>query len=315
MKKLLYKLVIFILITVPLCYAFQWIIDTGLKKSNFSPEYKEWNDIVKSKINAAILIQGSSRAWVHISPKALEDSFKIPAYNLGMDGQNFPIQKARYDIYRKYNKKPAYIIQAVDVNFFNNPVVSYDFNQFIPYLNEDFGTILKEHSFFTYKDFTFPLYKYSHSPGIATEGFISFFRSGVKDNGKYKGFRSYNSNWNPIMLDTFARNHPNGFNVAVDTGTITKFEQFIQDCKKEQIKLILVYTPVERNFQNLLTNRDSIINIFTRFAEKYPVTYLDYSKNSICTDTSLFYNPNHLNAKGVDSFNKLLLNDLKQIIK
>src|SRR4051812_31298576 len=113
MKKFITKSLILTSILFVLAYLLQQLIDKGLSQSNFSTEYKEWDDITKSKINAEIIIQGSSKAWLQISPRIFEDEFKLSTYNLGMNGQCFPMQKWRLDMYLKYNKKPKYLIQVV----------------------------------------------------------------------------------------------------------------------------------------------------------------------------------------------------------
>lgn len=50
-------------------------------------------------------------------------------------------------------------------------------------------------------------------------------------------------------------------------------------------------------------------------ASSCDITFLDYSKDSICTDKINFYNSQHLNAIGAGKFNRKLSNDLKKIIK
>ncbi len=315
MKKFVLKLILFTITIIILAYALQWFIDTGLKKSNYSPEYKEWYEIYKSNIKADIIIQGSSRSWVHFSPKALEDEFHLPAYNLGINGQQFPLQKWRFDMYMRYNKKPRYIIQSVDVNFFNNPNISYDFNQFIPYLNNEFENRFKNHSFFTELDFNLPLYKYTHTDGAAASGLLNFFNKSPRSNGKYKGFKAYAKNWNANLVDSFKLKNPKGFRVSFDNTTYALFNQFIQQCKKQNIELILVYSPVHASLQNQIINRDSIKNIFLELSKNNNIKYLDYSEIPLCSDTAYFYNANHMNAKGVEIFNKILVSDLKKIIK
>lgn len=315
MKKFALKLILFFVLTIIAAYLLQWVIDTGLKKSSYSAEYKEWYEIYHSKIDAKIIIQGSSRSWVHFSPKELETAFNMPAYNLGLNGQAYPMQKWRFDIFMKYNKKPDYLIQSVDANFFNNPVITYDYNQFIPYLNKDFDNRFKNHSFFKREDFLIPLYKYTHTDGAATAGIFNFFNKAPKNNGKYKGFKSYSKNWNRAFIDSAIASTPNGFNVGFDTTAYHQFLDMINRCKSENIRLILVYSPVHASLQKLILNKDSIVSVFKDLSVKNNLSYFDYSNIPLCSDTTYFYNANHLNTKGVEVFNKLLINDLKTVIR
>ena len=114
MKSFLKKSAIHFAILAILLFLLQWICDTGLRKSEYE-NYREWNDAMLGKINAELLIQGSSRAWVHFSPKHLDSAFQINSYNLGIDGYDFLMQDSRLKIYLANNKRPEYIIQVMDI--------------------------------------------------------------------------------------------------------------------------------------------------------------------------------------------------------
>jgi len=176
MKKFTINLLIFIGIYLAVALPLQRVVDAGLKKSDFSKEYKEWDDITKSRINADILIQGSSKARLQISPAEFEQAFNKPTYNLGMDGQHFRVQKWRFDVYLKYNKKPKYIIQVIALHELLNGDIDYNYTQFIPYLNEGFIQRFGGHGFLNYLDFYVPLYKYCHQTGMMEAGLSNFFR-------------------------------------------------------------------------------------------------------------------------------------------
>ena len=85
------KILIFSIPILFIILILDFIITLGLKKSE-SDDFREWNDLYQSKINADLIINGSSRAWVHISPQILDTSFSIDSYNLGIDGHNFYLQ-------------------------------------------------------------------------------------------------------------------------------------------------------------------------------------------------------------------------------
>ena len=104
MKQFLKKIVLFILFTFLLAYPLDIIISNQLKKSNSYArgEYSVWNDLFEGKIDSEIVIYGSSRAWVHINPELLENSFGRSSYNLGIDGHNFRLQYLRHKTLLKY---------------------------------------------------------------------------------------------------------------------------------------------------------------------------------------------------------------------
>lgn len=57
------------------------------------------------------------------------------------------------------------------------------------------------------------------------------------------------------------------------------------------------------------------MNFYKKLSKNYTLKFLDYSKDTLCNDTAMFYDYNHLNTKGVLVFNHQLVNDLKDYIK
>jgi hypothetical protein len=314
MNIFLKKSLLFLIIGISIAWLLQYIIDIGLKKSDYSPDYKEWYELMNSKINADILIQGSSRAKEHISPKELEKQFKLTAYNLGMNGTAFPEQHYRFLEYLKHNRKPRYIIQAVDANFLIHSRNS-DFAQFIPYLNQDFIDKFKGHSVFTEMDLYVPLYKYTHRAGAAVAGVLNVFDKNVKDNGTYKGYQSFDRHFDRKAFRKSLNKHATDLKLVVNDTVYREFIGFVNYCKKENIRLILVYTPILADYQNSFENSDATSSLFTDISKKYGLKYLDYSKDTLCRDTSLFSDSFHLNMKGARIFNQQLMSDLKSEIK
>src|ERR1700747_729442 len=136
MKKIILRTLLFCLAPVPLLYLLQHIVDTGLRKSRYY-YYSEWNDLFNGKINADLVVMGTSRAWVQVSPGILDSMLHLNSYNLGMDGTAFKIQYERFKMYMQHNKKPKYILQEVG---YTSTLVKSDqlpvLQQFLPYLND-----------------------------------------------------------------------------------------------------------------------------------------------------------------------------------
>lgn len=88
------------------------------------------------------------------------------------------------------------------------------------------------------------------------------------------------------------------------------FDTFLQECKNNNIKVTLVYTPEHIEGQNFISNRKEVIDLYKNFAEKYNLRFLDYSADSICLKKMYFYNTTHLNKKGSELFTKKLAQDL-----
>ena len=88
-------------------------------------------------------------------------------------------------------------------------------------------------------------------------------------------------------------------------------EQFLKECKRDNIKLIFVYTPEYIEGQKFVANRTSIFKTFSKYSKKYEIPFYDYSKDSLCLDKKYFYNSNHLNKTGAEIFTNKLIDTLK----
>ena len=103
----------------------------------------------------------------------------------------------KYNAYRKYNNKPKYIIQILDIVSLRKRKDLYNIEQFIPYLNEDIiANSLKGYIGFGWGDFNIPLFKYMGKSDLYKVGLIEYFNlAHYQDNYKYKGYASKDNKW------------------------------------------------------------------------------------------------------------------------
>ncbi len=313
MRKFFLRLTMFIF---PLIAGFilQYLVDEGLKKSSISQRYKEWNAIFESDINADILVQGNSRASVQISPKSIDSSFKVNSYNLGVEGYQFHMQYYKFLAYLKYNKKPDFIIQNIDVN--STLTIRkdlYELEQFLPYLSHpEIRNAVLQYKGLDYRSIYIPFYKYLSHKKYYIEGLTSFFKKTKSHNDLYKGFMPHNRTWDG-SFEKYTKEHPNGVSVELDSETKILFIKFLDLCKSKDIKVIFVYCPEYIPAQKMVKNRDSILDIFKTLSNTYEIPTLDYSQDSISFIKDYFYNSQHLNYEGVRLFNKKLMRDLDSL--
>jgi len=110
------------------------------------------------EINADIIINGNSKAWHHISPKIIDSVIGLNSYNLGIDGYDFMMQKAKFDMYSKYNKTHKIVIQIVGNSTLDKRDDLYQNIQFKPYINDPIiREITKKYKGFSFLDYNLPL--------------------------------------------------------------------------------------------------------------------------------------------------------------
>jgi hypothetical protein len=314
LKAYLKNILIFLTPLIILAYPLDMFISHNLAKSNdYQGELEVWNDIYEGKINAEIAIYGSSRSWVGINPKIMEERLDLKAYNFGIDGHNFWLQYLRHLKYLETNQKPKHIVLAVDFGSLQKRDDLYQYEQFLPYMlwDKDIIKYTKTYIGFSQFDYYIPLLRYVGKSSVLNNSFNQYL--GNENNSKYRnnGYRAVDKEWtNEFAL---AKSKLENFTVIIDYPSLSLLESFIQSCKKENIELTLVYTPEYIEVNEIVTNKKSIIQLYQELCNENKIRFLDYSFSEISFDRENFYNATHLNKRGSILFSKTLAIDLLNI--
>ncbi|MEA5256488.1 hypothetical protein VB264_01760 [Arcicella aquatica] len=315
-QRFLKKIALLSFLIIISLYALAFVVDSGLRKSR-NAYYASWNDLFDGKINADLLILGSSRAEFHISPKIIDSSLRLNSYNLGMSAWHFDMQFARFKLYLAHNKKPKYIIHNVDVYGFAKRADVVNPEQFLPFINEPVITeTTRGHKgeFDEYQQ-NIPLLKYKNQQALAWEGICNFvnFTSLYDTTTKYKGYRGNTYEWNHDF-ERFKKRYPKGVRYTFDKTIKKQFEEYLAFCEKQHIKVVLLYAPEYYEVQPLYKNKHTMIKMCKEASERYHCYFLDYSKDSLCYQRKYFYNSQHLNKYGAEIFSQKLALDVKKLL-
>jgi hypothetical protein len=309
MKRFLLKFALFILPILLGLFVLDYTVTQGLKKTRYE-YFAEWNDIFEGRANSDLIINGSSRAWVHISPKIIEDKTNCSSYNLGMDGQTFYMQYYHYLTYEKYNKKPKYIIQTLRESSLSKGENLTNYEQFLPYLDEDIITSAA----LTYKglskwDGKIPFYRYVGEYNLIRVGILEYFNVESFSNGKYKGYKGFDRPWNGAALEQMKKSGRKA-EIKFDADSVKLFESFLKYTRDSNIKLFLVIPPQYIESQSFISNKEQVMNTYKDLAAKYKIPLLDYSDDPMSYKKEFFYNAMHLNKKGAELFTEKLIKDM-----
>ena len=317
MKLFLSKIFSFGLGLVVIAIGLDLFFSHSLKNSH---DYAEgeclvWNDIFDGEINSDVVVYGSSRAWVHISPKILTDSLGLSAYNLGVDGHSVCLQKLRHEQFLKYNRPPEVVIYSLDFFTLRKKVGFYNYQQFFPYMifDEDIYRGSQSFDFFDRSDFVLPLIRYSHQ---SSELFDALYDLYVKDTViPYRRDRGYKGE--DLIWDESVRIDKGGKAINLKMGLDEKkwFESILDDYNRLGVQVVFVYSPEHLSAQNYVLNRDEVLSVYKSYAQEYNIPFLDYSSSTLCKDSSNFYNSVHLHQKSAEEFSRLLASDLMGFIK
>lgn len=305
MRKFIVKTTLYILFFISCFTAIVYMTDEGLRKTEYL-HYKEWNELYNGSINADVLIQGSSRAWLHVNPVILDTIINMNSYNLGMDGTAFDMQYARFKAYLNHNIKPKLILQEIGVNVFCSSNL-FNKEQYIPYYEDTIIlNAIKNINILTADYFIYPL-KYSGGRHYIPIGLTSYVINQRFDNGKTKGYLSNDEREFDLSLKFPPKTH-----YSENTVIRKQFECFLDYCTANEIKVVL-YNPPMYKPQLRFHNHDSIMLYLESLATKHNVPFLNYSDDTVTYTYKHFYNSSHLNKNGSEIFSKQLAKDIKEL--
>ena len=95
---------------------------------------------------------------------------------------------------------------------------------------------------------------------------------------------------------------------------ISLFKQFIDDCSANNIKLMLICSPIMSEVASTYFDMDGFWNLIDSITKGHDLTILNY-QDLFENDTTYFKDDIHLNTKGNDLFSKRVGNDLNKILK
>ena len=313
MKKFLFHFGIFLVPFILIASAADTFLSKELKKSNTYAmgEYPTWNDLFEGKINSEIVIYGGSKAWVQIDPAMIGDSLNTTAYNLGIDGHNFWLQYLRHKILLANNIKPKLIIYSLDEFTLKKVPDLYNEDQFLPYMrfNDEIKSATISYKGYNSWDYDLPLMRYFGKEDAINNALRMFLNPSSNPVTRVKGYKAQDIEWTNDFENV--KKEMQSYYVKIDQPSVILFEKFLNECKKEGIKVVFVYSPEYIEGQNFIKNRSEIMELYSKFEKKYDVTFYDYAKDSMSYQKKYFYNALHLNKTGAELFTRKLIDTLR----
>jgi hypothetical protein len=274
-------------------------------------ETEVWSDIYEGAIKAETAVIGSSRAWVMFNSRIIEDSTGSATYNFGINGHNFIMQYFRHLEFLKHNMAPRTIIVSLDIFTLQKRKDLFGYEHFLPFMlwNSDMRKYAMMYEGFSQSEFFVPILRYA---GERKSVFRSF-KNAFADKKRYreKGFRGMEDEWGGDLNKALAEMKE--YVIQFDSATEELFGNFLNECAEKNIRVVLVYAPEYIEGQKFVKNRSGAFDKFNAFSKDHGIVFLDYSKDEISFDRSLFYNAGHLNALGADIFSAKLASDLKNL--
>lgn len=238
-----------------------------------------------------VVFLGSSRANNHFVPQLFNDK-GITSFNYGMSGSRLEESVLMLKLMLERNYKIKNLIVEVDLNISSNGFSEGTRARFMPYLHD--SNVIEQH----YKNripnfntlYYIPFYRYINYE--AKIGFREMFFSAINkksndlDNlGYYPLFSQTNDMKYDLSKRTPIRN--------------LAFDEIKQICKKNNINLIAITTPICQNTVNF--------NYFKQVKEVYPEVR---NYEQVIQEDRYFSSCGHMNNEGATRFTQHILKDL-----
>lgn len=296
MKQFLKKLII-IMVGLYLLLCIIDIITANNYRSRQYYPFTTYTDIIEGRLNSDLWFLGSSRTLVQYNPRIFDSILDVSSYTIGCDAMHVALQIQCYEIAREFNDKPKYIVldllwQSLDMSF--HPISKY---AYMPYIyNKKVRQIIKHNNNLSFAYLYLPYYRF-----LTEKGADKLYQFRTTE----RGFQACRFPWSPIDNDNLDTIHYHKEPAAIEL-----LEDFICNCQKDSISIILIHSPFERKGFEKIQDHQDMLNLFRCIAERNGVPFLDYTEDPICYDTLNFYNAMHLNATGADLFSEKLAHDL-----
>jgi len=309
------RIVCFCGLIAVLVFGLDATITSGLRQIKTS-QYGAMNQMMQGKVNAQIVITGSSRAVSHYDPRIIQTLAGRSAFNVGRNGSQTDMQVAVLKAYLEHNRKPDIVVHNLDAFTFVTTREVYNPAQYVPYLyDEELYRPLRQINRDTWKSRYVPLYGYvvddMNLSWIA--GLKGFFGWSPREDF-FLGFNPRSKKWTD-EFQRFKEQNPDGVSWGIEPAGIQNVEDLMQLCQRREIQLIFVYSPEYAEMQRLTKNRAEIFKHFHDLAAHFNVPIWDYSDWEFAGDTNYFTNSQHLNAEGAKVFSEDVASRLKADVR
>ncbi len=307
------RIVAFFALIAALAYGFDALVTAGLRRISTS-KFGALNQVVGGRVNADIVVNGSSRALVHYDPRILEQETGLTAFNLGMNATHIDVQLAILRTYLRHNRKPRLVIQNLEAFTFvtTRKGEIYDPPLYVPYLDEPelyrtlatIDPVVRKWRYIPMYGYAIEDLRFTWVRGLLAWGGIQPWEDYIK------GFNPRNLQWTEDF-ERFKAAVGDGLTYEVEPAGVQALRDLIALCREAGVELLLVYSPEYFEAQGLVRNREEIFAAFRRLTAETGVPLWDFSGSTLARRRDLFYNSQHLNVTGATLFSQELSRRLR----
>ena len=264
------------------------------------------------------LFLGSSRVEMHYNTYLFDSLTKQNSFNLSLAGATPQVAFAALKTYLQSSKAPGYLLYELDYHFLkyiSNEVK--EFNNYFPFLSNktlltEFNNIDKRMTQFYYNPYYSWPYTGFKNMSTSLHGWLNI--PNKTDSLYYKGYLK--EVLRPVLNYIPVKKYYTFFNIT-DRNYL---DSIITICKKNNIKIILLSSPIFAGGKVDLLNKTQIISQLNNIATINKIKYYDLSSLPFSKERNCFMDHYHLNYTGATKYtlflsrffnNKINTNSLK----
>jgi hypothetical protein len=265
--------------------------------------------------DADILVLGSSRAQFHVMPSILHERLSLTAFNAGLKGHDFLYAVMLFDLWKRSHDPPRAILLHVDIESMLQRDSELQAAQiFAPYL--DGSPLVREvlYSADRYKRFEYVSRSYRYNG----KAFVIARNLFTHPDLRFDGFRPASGTLN-AEIETNALNALDQDATALEFARrpfsdrkIRYLRELAAYCLLHDIRLFLLHTPLYQ--QDPVAHRTWVDRMRLLMADLPGVEFIDICEathpETFARRPDIYYNANHLNARGAVMLSSLLADEL-----
>lgn len=299
------RLLIILGATVVLLYVCHYAIESGMRRIR-TGAFGAFNQVVEGRVNADLVVLGSSRAAMHYDPSILEKATGLSGFNLGRIGARSEVYQGIFAQYLRHNRPPRLVILNADLNSLDLNTVLYDPVEYQPYLDDpDLYRALRQDRG-VWQQRHLPLFgylvddvEYNHYIGLK-----ALFGIQLPEN-YHLGYLGVNREWNEARLDVNPAQK--WFAYDPEPQAVRQFTAPLAEARSLGITAIVVMSPIQVEFLAKVRKRPELLAAISRACESEQAVFWDMSSMApVAQDKRYFADSFHMNRRGATLFSERL---------
>lgn len=295
--KILFLLALLLIVDYAVGTVFESLKERGRHKAPNASR----TEYTMNKVNAEVLIMGSSRANHHYVPSIISDSLNKTVFNCGLDGQGFSYSVAMlHAVLNRYT--PEIIIVDIAPSMLDSNFSFGKLYELYPYYSKDVfykNMIEQEDSNNRYKMQSKMFMYNSRLISLMRRNFLADYK---QENG-YAALPSSGYKFPSISKVVYESNN------SIDADEVELLLYSIKACKEKGVNLVFSVSP--RFQESNVTETNSYIHL-KEIVESSNIPFIYMGDNTVINDSTMYKDNAHLNHNGAVAFTETFVGRLKR---